>query len=310
MNEPLQRRAGNNIGVSPCSALPLYQQHVNAPMLTLEDGDTVLWEPVPGCIRVPGGSKPVFPGILLTDDLALGNIDVAIIFIDSTGREFQIGDGFMASGDGIGILTIDGFASGKLGSTPFGLCSEAGEQIVARVTGATLPNGKVKVVPYSKDWKVKGAGKGGLSDGGTRCLRGVVTSTGVDFQPRPGTCWEPVDVTGQVSGGGGFFSLICSNADAVETALVQVCVVAPDGTEYPINTPAEYGNFEIIPEALAGFIEFFGGDSINQEIRGYIQYPTKLRVKFAPGNTATGRVEAMLLVAENDVAKDLVQEAS
>jgi hypothetical protein len=301
MNQPLQQRSGTNIGVSPAN-FAAYQQHVGAPVLTLKDTDTVLWESTEGCVRAPGGTKPKFPGILLTNDLTLGDVEVNVIFIDSTGKEFVIGEGILLSGDGIGPVIIDG-GPGKFGVSPFGLCPHAGEKIIARVRSATLPGGKVVVVPYSKDFKIKGQGKGGISDGGVLCLRGDVTSQGVDFAPRKGTSVEPLSFLGTLLGGGGA-TMHLSNADPVNAAFVRFFFIGPDGVERLLNPNSD---FVVPPDAIIdiGLLLFpllFA--------RAYVQYPSKLRVKLSPSNTATQRVEAFVMVAENDVAKDLAQEAS
>jgi hypothetical protein len=310
MNEPLQKRAGNNIGVSP-AFWSGYQQHVDANFLKLENTDTVLWEGVEGCVRCPGGTKPKNPGILLTKDATLGNIEVLIVFIDHQGNEFVIGDGGMLTGDGTGFIFIDGVPAGKLGLAPFGLCP--GEKIVARVviTGmppSVLPNGKVIIVPYTKDIKSKGGGKGGLSDGGALCQRAqVVNGAGATFGPRAGTTWEEPSWFGSTAGGGGFGGgLMISNADPTADAELVVCYVAPDGTEFPVVPGG--GVVLVPPKAIFNVAGFFGWFEPLSELRSYIQYPQKLRVKFAPGEPVpAGRVEALLMVLENDIAPDLVE---
>jgi hypothetical protein len=310
MNEPLQRRAGRNIGVSPMSgALAAYQQHVAAPFVTLGNNDTVLWQAVEGCVRAPGGSKPKFPGLLFTDDLALGDVELDLIFIDSEGDEFIIGEGFLGSGDGVGLLVITGenkASKGKAGLNPLGLCP--GEKIIARVTSGT-PAGKVKAVPYTKDFKRKGAGKGGLSDGGVRCLRGEVTTSGVDFGPPPGITWESMDGPGNLFGGGGI-ALMITNADKDDVAEINVTIIGPDGTEYPFNENIT-GPIPVFPESFLDVSMFFlvAGPFDAEELRMYGQYPSKIRVSLDNGGVK-GRVGALLLVGENDVPGDLAQEAS
>lgn len=295
-NRPLEQRTGRNIGVSPIF-FSAYQQHVNAPFLKLESSDTVLWEGVKGCVRAPRGTKPKFCGLLLTKDLLLPDVSLDLFFVDERGNEFNVGGGFLPMGDGVGFVILD--PTPTLGAWPFGLCP--GEKILSRITLGN-PNGKVTVVPYSKDFKSKGGGKGGLSDGGVLCLRQQVTLAGTTFTPKLGTSWEDLSFFGTLAGGGGAFgSLMLSNNAAVD-ADVSIFYVAPDGTEFPITPTAGIPTLTV----PAGTIINVDADlGIADELAGYIQAPAGLRLKLASALPNGKRVDALYMVAENDIAPDL-----
>jgi hypothetical protein len=311
-NKPLEKRAGRNIGLSPIGGpQSAYQQYVGAPVLKLNDNDTVLWEGVAGSVRALRGTLPKFCGLLLSNDDTL-HICLNLIFVDKQGNEFEIGFGELPAGDGVGFLALFlDFGPVSEGLWPFVLCE--GEKVIARIfvgDDCVPPNGKVVVVPYSKDYKIKGGGKGGLSDGGVLCLRGQVPpSGGLVLGPPPGITWEELNTIGGIAGGGGAFggSHVSNSSVGGPPAELVASLIAPDGTEYEaVEFIAPPGEITSIEASIS--FTFFPLPSLFAA--GYLQHPAKIKYKFKTGSPLpTGRVDILGLVGENDVAPDLTQEA-
>ena len=321
-NIPLQRRTGQNIGVSPIGAgLAAYQQATNAPYITLDDTDTVLWEGQANCARVPGGSASQFPALLVTDAVAsLDSVDLDIFFVDDQGNELEIGIGGIDLSDGSGLIQLLGDGPKGWGA-PF--CLEVGEKIIARVntgSGGALPAGRVQCVAYSKDIKIKGQGKGGLSDGGVVCIEGDINAEGFfEFGPPPGQTWEGIytdavlNTSGDANaqphiGSGHGLGLFIAVQDPVNTFDFFLDLVDVDGNVLPVST----GNGASVAEAGTVTLQNVSdaGSGVNPLfiLMPPLQFPAKMRIRHDSASTLpTGRIQVRLMMAASDVASDLTQ---
>ncbi len=320
-NFALQARSGRNVGVSPLGALSAYQQSTSAPYITLADTDTVLWEGQVGCARSPGADSPQFPGLLVSNDTASGDdVDVDIVFVDDQNNEWVIGQGTVTLADGFGPIILLGNGPKGWGA-PF--CLEVGEKIIARVANtAELPLGRVQVIAYSKDFKVKGQGKGGLSDGGVVCVHGEIESSGgyFEFGPPAGQTWEGLYADASLSrsgainephvGSGRGFGLFIAVQDAANNLTFFIDLVDPAGNvldvsagEGPYVAVADQVTLQNVADFLALPGELF-------LIMPPLQYPAKMHIRHDGTTTfPSGRILVRTMMAASDVASDLSQES-
>lgn len=296
MNQPAQKRSGNNMGVSPVPGNGgIYQQNSALPFYLLGNKDTVLWEGKDDrCPRAVGGIQPKFVGFLVTTDTGSADtVDGDLVFVDDEDNEITIGAFSFTLADGVAPLLAD--ANINPGVNGFILCK--GEKVLARVTSATKPTGRVQAIAPSVDLKTKGAGKGGLSDGGVICIRrDVSTEVGV-IEPFPGETWEEGFLDSALA-----LSWFYAN-NALTAADIQWGWQDLDGTNYWLDVLS----FDTAdPEAVTS------SDQTNNTantVATRISSGRKLIFRFNPGSVIPAkRVQIMGVMSRLDTTPDLDQE--
>lgn len=186
MNTPLQRRAGNNVGIQPGS-VPWLEANGNRPIVS-PSGEVVLLQGKEGFARSPT-TRVGQPGDnFLAFNPSATDMDYETFFVKGT-DELPLGSGTVSSGGGFDSLDM-----GDLAGIESLLVLEADEKIILRVTSG---GAGVLLYPPNVDLKFKGSKRGGFSDGGIVTVHEEITTTRLEIGPPRGKAWTAAPATAE-----------------------------------------------------------------------------------------------------------------
>jgi len=291
MNEPLQQRAGLNVGAEP--NLNFFVDKALMTHVRVEgNAETTLLEGIEENIRLllaGSGGGVIWPAWNLTND----DIGYLTKFYNEHGES---------------IVLVSGGGPGLLASTPnmigtdltvipedFAVSLRPGEKVtIQRDTSVSPGTGPFDVYPRAVDAKKKPKprGGGGLSDGNVADVRADIPVQGyVEIGPPKGRAWRPIWMEIPITAVG-----VAAHFGAVGDEIVGINAYLVDETgsvkfTEPVSISPQ--TFEILDPTFFGFF------------CGILPYPYKLRYERDQQKTpAAGRVTVMTTFVEFDLPKE------